>query len=126
MSSLRNSYSRVAEQGNENAVSEVFPVSGDILLPILFPNPHSFAGVVYYANASGDTPLDPSGLGGTATITIRTTNQPHGFQATVDNVLMANAFSQTSWDGNATEVKAVFAAITGATHARLIVTSNKT
>ncbi len=126
MSSLRNTYSKIAEQGNENVVSEVFPVSGDILLPISFPNPHSFAGVIYYANSNGDTPLDPSGLGGTATITIRTTNQPHGFQDTVDNVLQANSFAQTSWDGNASEVKCVFAAITGATHARLIVTSNKT
>jgi hypothetical protein len=127
MSSLSNNYSAIAEQEHEVTESAVTLVSaGSITVAMTTRSVHNFAGVVFYNDASGDTPLDPSGLTGTTDVSVKTTVQPHGFQVAVNPTLNAAIFDQANWAANTTEVKGEFTSITGATHAKLIVTSNKT
>ena len=84
--------------------------------------PHGFAGIVYFNDTMGITPVTPSG--GTATITIKTVVQPHGFQDANNNSLMANTITQADWSAAVTEVKATFVGIMGVTHAKMIVSQS--
>ncbi len=127
MSSLKKSIPAIAQQDAQVIESPVTLISaGEINLKMPANTVHNFAGVIYFNDASGDTPLAPATLTGTATITIKTSNQSHGFQSVTNGALDASTFAQANWSANSLEVKATFAAITGATHAKLIVSSNKT
>ena len=125
MSKLIESYGKITGQQIENARSDVNLVASDITLPVNPDNAHSFAGVEFYNDANGDTPLDPSTLTGTATITVKTVNQPIAFQEVSNGTLDISTAIIASWDANATAVKATLAAVTGATHYRLIVSTNR-
>lgn len=127
MSSLRNSIPAIAQQGAQVIESPVTLVSaGEITLKMRADSVHNFAGVIYFNDAGGVTPLVPGTLTGTGTITIKTSNQSHGFQSITNGALDASTFTQADWSANSLEVKVTFAAITGATHAKLVVSSNKT
>ncbi|MEE8609002.1 MAG: hypothetical protein V3S55_15465 [Nitrospiraceae bacterium] len=83
---------------------------------------HSFAGVVFFNEPQGTTPVQPSA--GTITFTVVLEVQRHASQPVLDNVLQANTVDQVDWAGNTLSVKATFSGIIGATHARLIVAGN--
>lgn len=105
--------------------SEVVAVGeGEILLTVDQNYVHNYAGVIFYNSSSGTVPLDPSGLTGSTTFTVKTLAQPQGYQTLPANIVAANALGQVNWAANTLEVKAVFAALTGATHARLVFIGN--
>lgn len=112
---------RLQSKTIESVVTTV--ASGSITLQIDENYPHNFAGVVFYNDAGGVTPVTPSA--GTVEFTVKTVNQPQGFQAILNGTVDANAPNQVSWDGNALEVLATFTGVTGATHARLYYTGNQ-
>lgn len=102
--------------------SVIAVAAGQIDLAIDNSRPHNFAGVVFFNDASGVTPVQPSA--GTITYTVQLVVQPHAFQAPPDNVINANTVDQVDWAGNTEIVRATFAGIVGATHARLIWAGN--
>ena len=103
--------------------SEVIPVAtGSIDLNIDISRVHHFAGVVFYNDANGVTPVQPSA--GTSTFPVKLTVQSHAFQTIPANVINANIVSQVNWAGNTKTVRVVFAGIVGATHARLFWAGN--
>lgn len=108
----------------KNQQSLVVLVSaGDLTFDIDSNYSHNFAGLVYFNDANGDTPVTPSA--GSATLTIKTANQPQGFQSIAAGALDATTISQADWDGNSLQANFSFSGITGATHVRAIVTGNQ-
>ncbi len=97
--------------------------AGSITLDIDKNYPHNFAGVVFYNDAEGATPVTPSG--GNVIYTIKTVNQPQGFQAITGGTVLATAENQVDWSGNSLQVLATFDSVTGATHARVFYTGNQ-
>ena len=107
----------------EPRLSPVVIVSaGPIDLKIDISRVHHFAGVVFFNDAEGATPVTPTA--GTITYTVQLVVQPQGFQAPQENVLNAADVCQVNWAGNTEVVRATFAGIVGATHARLIWAGN--
>ncbi len=103
--------------------SDVHEISGgDLTFTVDNTYPHNFAGIVWYNDSGGATPVTPSG--GTATITIKTPIQPQGFQSITGGILAADVVSQVDWAGNTEEIKVAFDSIVGATHARLFWAGN--
>lgn len=96
--------------------------AGSITLAIGESRVHHFAGIVFYNEEEGTTPVQPSA--GTITFTIKTIVQPHGFQAITDGTISATAPNQVDWAGNTIEVLATFTNVVGATHARMIWSGN--
>lgn len=105
------------------AQSPVTPVaSGQIDLELDPSFVHSFAGVVFFNDVDGVTPVQPTA--GTVTFTVVLDVQPHTLQAVPNNVLQADTPDQVDWAGNTLSVRATFGGIVGATHAKLIVAGN--
>ncbi len=103
--------------------SEVTAIAaGDLILDVDVTYPHNFAGLIWYNDAEGVTPVTPTG--GTITITIKTPVQPQGYQEISGGVLSADVVSQVDWAANTEQVKAVFDTITGATYVRLLWAGN--
>ena len=126
MSKLRESYFRIAGQDNEIIESPVVPVNAtEIILDVSSQLAHYFGGVLFYNDAEGATLLDPATLTGTATVTAKTINSSFGFQEVNNGILDVSVIDQSDWAGNTLQVRAAFSAITGATHAKLIITANR-
>lgn len=85
---------------------------------------HSFAGIEYFSDAGGATPVVPTA--GTETYTLTTTVKPSSQQAFSGSVINSADEDQVSWAANVTSVRCVLAAVAGngATHVRLIVSGN--
>ena len=83
---------------------------------------HSFAGVVFYDDAEGQTPVQPTA--GTSTFNVMLEVQPQAYQEVPNNVLNADTPDQVDWAGNTLSVRAVFSGIAGATYAMLVVAGN--
>lgn len=83
---------------------------------------HNFAGVTFYNDSDGVTPVQPSA--GTVTFTIKTSVQSHAFQTIPNNILQANVPGQVDWASNSEFVLATLSGIVGATHARLFWAGN--
>ena len=108
---------------SEAIPSIVTPVSdGSITLSIGQSRVHNFAGIVFFNEAEGITPVQPSS--GTITFTVKLVVQPHDFQDVPSNEINATAVDQVSWAANTTTVKATFDSIVGATHAKMIWSGN--
>ena len=106
-------------------LSDVEQVSGGSLtidLEVEETYRHCFAGIEFYSDANGNTSVLPSA--GSITFSIRTANQPNGFQTFPSNVVDPTAPDQVNWAANTQLVRAVITGITGATHARMIATCN--
>jgi len=97
--------------------------AGSITLPVDRSYPHNFAGIIFFNDSGGVTPVTPSA--GSTTFTIKTVNQSQGFQNIAAGTVAADAPNQVDWAGNTLEVLATFAGIVGATHARLVSTGNQ-
>lgn len=108
----------------EPQFSVVVPVAtGLIDLNIDPSRVHHFAGVVFYNDADGKTPVQPSA--GTATFQVILTVQPQALQDISNNVLDdLTEPCQVNWAGNTEAIRVTFDSITGATHARLIWAGN--
>lgn len=83
---------------------------------------HNFAGLSFFTDPLGQNPVQPSA--GTATITVKTSVQPQGFQPIPNNVIDVTQLGQVDWAANTIAVRADFSGIIGATHARLLVSGN--
>ncbi len=95
---------------------------GDLTLTIDPTYPHNYAGIVWYNDAAGATPVTPTS--GTADITVKTANQSQGFQTITGGTIQADTVSQADWSGNTEEVNVEFTTIVGATYAQLFWTGN--
>lgn len=84
---------------------------------------HSFAGVEFYSDADGDTPVAASA--GTITYTLTLPVMPNDQQSFTNNVSNAVNADTVNWAANVLSVRATIAGITGSpTHARLRVSGN--
>jgi len=83
---------------------------------------HSFAGVEFYSDAEGTTPVTPSG--GTVTFELKTPLQPNAFQSFTLNAISAASADQVNWGTNALAVRATLSSVVGAAYARLRATMN--
>lgn len=97
--------------------------AGSITMDVDENYPHNFAGVIYFNDANGDTPVTPSG--GNVTFDIVTVNQPQDFQDITGGTIPATSANQVDWDGNSLQVRVTFDTVTGATHARIVYTGNQ-
>lgn len=86
-------------------------------------NPHCFAGVQFFSDADGETPVVPSA--GEVVIKIKTINNTPNFEPIPVGVIDASDPSTLSWAANTTAVKATPTDVTGATHYRLVVSCNE-
>lgn len=108
---------------SESIPSKVTPVSdGSIEQIIDQSRVHNFAGVVFFNDADGETPVQPTA--GTITFTVKLVVQPHSYQPTPSNVINADGVDQVSWAANTISILATFSGIVGATHAKLIWAGN--
>lgn len=84
---------------------------------------HSFAGVEFYSDAGGTTPVTAGA--GTITFTLVLPVMPNTQQPFTDNLINAIDDATVNWAANAISVRATVAGITGSpTHARLRVSGN--
>lgn len=100
----------------------VLIADGDLIIDTNPSYPHTFIGVIYFNDADGLTPVTPSS--GTAVITIKTINQPQGFQEIPNGTLKAKDTVQTDWSANTQQVKIEFQNIVGALYAQVVLSGN--
>lgn len=91
-------------------------------VPLDPSRPHSFAGAVFFNDATGETPVQPTD--GKIVYTVQLTVQPHVFQDIPDNEVDATSPGQVDWAGNTDVVRADVQSVVGATHVRIIVVGN--
>lgn len=104
--------------------SDVFAVGDTITLGgIETANPHCFAGVQFFADASGAMPVTPGA--GTVAITVETINNEGIFEAITDPAITATSPTTVDWAANTTRVRATPSGVTVATHYKLVVTTNR-
>lgn len=116
------SWSRIAAN-RRRFESPITAISGgSIILSVDENFAHSFAAIIFYADADGTTEATPTA--GTATITVETDELPNVFQPITNGVITASNPESRSFASNATRVQVVFASVTGASHAKLVVNSN--
>ena len=85
--------------------------------------PHCFVGVQFFDDAGGTSVVVPGA--GTAAIEIVTINNTPVLEAINGSPMDATAAVTLNWDGNTLSVKVTLAAITVATHYKVVVTANK-
>lgn len=115
---------RGRNEGIDVHQSDITPVGDTITLDNLNPvRPHCFAGLQFFADASGETPATPGA--GTVQVNVRTINTTPNFEPTPVGTINAAAPETLSWAANTISVRATPTGITTATHYRLVVTCNE-
>jgi len=100
-------------------ISEVLALSAGPLELAIDPSyVHNFAGLLFFNDAEGATPVQPSA--GSATFTVALSVQPHVFQAVPDNALDVSVSDQVDWAGNTDRIMVTHADVVGATYWQLI------
>ena len=105
--------------------SAVTAVASTITIENINPSkPHGQAGLEFYSDSGGTTPVIPTA--GTVAIGVKTVNTPQVFEAVTGGTITASTPTTVNFSGSTIAVQAVPTGITGATHYRLTVTAHLT
>ena len=104
--------------------SPITAIGSDITLVSLDQvKPHCFAGVQFFSDSAGATPIVPSA--GIVTIEIKTINT-NLFEPVLGGIIDVRSPTTVSWAANTKEIKAIPSGITVVAYYKLVVTYNET
>lgn len=103
--------------------SDIELVANTIILDPVNPEaPHSFVGVQFFTDDTGDTQVQPGA--GTVEVTVETINSQGVWETVPSSTIDATAPTTVNWGANTKRVRLAPTGITTATHWRAIYTAN--